>query len=875
MNIIPNFNDYDENLDQLISTIDEYNPIAREAATVQPSVRGDQRFGDKKTRALYVQANNCASVKCLHEKTLKDLVNNPMDLLHLGLVLVRYGSPLNRLALCEATSIGFGNTYIVHQVICGHLSEASVSASPASSIYLSDSTHRKFIMTAGQTDTMEPWKAWATEHAVAETVLGMSYEMEMDGTTMAARYVGDSPIRTVLRTLAFIKQQASIQRKRCNSTASRGALQLLASADRLPAEIANGEPVSMELIHQFGEQVENKILMPIREIFEKPVDCEVFPRSIGSTMVYKYKSSQVGKHRVLNLSDIEKTAKALLAELKERLANDPGMKVGQSFHRDIDVCDLISKSGTRKLMVLNLIGREYLGLIEGSKTLSQMYREQGKTPPSCPAPYLGTIEVRFRLKAAALARLLTDYESNVPIKLSKLNLCPPCHFQDEAQQKAAVQCYEKLIKMTDMKLSLLCLIYQTPALASFADAYILHWECEYNYIGGGVDSVDQLLFPAFFFHQDALSNMLSFEYCDFKNAWMNIRGYSDKLKQFQDKSSTVDLYAIKDQIINPIFLQLKSMNLFAVSNDLNEIKPPWSDVKDVFFVPKPEGDGELHDVSESQSPVSFRQAPPGDGNQYDQFKAALQPAIEQLKKIDFSPRAIKPTLRHCAIRGHNFDPQRLHLYKLGQDAALMQSIRYVAKPVNSRPYLVSILFDFSGSMGEARVNLGKEVSVILAEGLQGCFEVDINLYTCEGSLFQLTSIFDSTQRKLIGKDALAAMFTDSTRTGTGWNPDAACLLGLAQEKTRIGKRGGTVVHITDASFCGSLNLGLSSAIDEMAYAVKKIQDDGFKYVLVRVNNGESPFAKNVAHDYVVMGDRHDSVELSKKLGCILLGHAQS
>ena len=55
------------------------------------------------------------------------------------------------------------------------------------------------------------------------------------------------------------------------------------------------------------------------------------------------------------------------------------------------------------------------------------------------------------------------------------------------------------------------------------------------------------------------------------------------------------------------------------------------------------------------------------------------------------------------------------------------------KTVPGQKNQVVILFDFSGSMGEDKVSKAKDVAIIIAEGLKERFDVQLYLYTTNGS----------------------------------------------------------------------------------------------------------------------------------------------
>jgi hypothetical protein len=274
-------------------------------------------------------------------------------------------------------------------------------------------------------------------------------------------------------------------------------------------------------------------------------------------------------------------------------------------------------------------------------------------------------------------------------------------------------------------------------------------------------------------------------------------------------------------------------------------------------------------VNEVASPIELIEAPPGDANKYQHLVNQNQAHINRLKRLESWPLRPSTTIRRFVKSGPVMNDLQLHHYQLSEK--LFNIVNYQPKPAPGTRDLIIVLFDFSGSMDSKKVAKAKDISVILAEGLNSRFDLLFYLYTTNSIFYELILLYNSMER-IAGKNGLASITANGTDSGRGWNPDAAMLLTIMElMKKRPDKRRFCLIHLGDHEYCKSLTrTDMPNALDEVVYAVEKLTAEGQQYIAARIGQDIDPLAqKAIAHQYIHFPDGQLTQEKMDELYAIL------
>ncbi len=560
------------------------------------------------------------------------------------------------------------------------------------------------------------------------------------------------------------------------------------------------------------------------------------------------------------LLEIEGRASELWNEASA-LLNTPraGKTDKERLFLPVDIADFESNSPQRKLLAAVECQKNWEMFVAGCCFNEMVYDKLMKEVSNCPMPYTADQPVGQRLKAAVTGQLMSD----IGIGATTFYHLPNHVFTyqkdpslEDERNKAVEAVHTAVGNMMQRLISFHYLreVSQKKIDGVF-DSWLSFHEEHYRYAGCGVSSVEQLIFPAFFFSDMRFRELIAEEEDWFRNPWLKIREYLKDFGVYFEAKNWFGIY----QIISKIFDEIKKLSLTLIKDDgtlpANDLfaatKPP---AVSPFNPPPAHFSKEQVAVPESLAPVQLVKAPPGNAARYEQLVAKNTHFIRKLRRIDSVFRKPCTSFKRYARTGPIFDDLRLPFYQEGE--LLYSMVQYTPKIVPGRKNQVVILFDFSGSMGEDKVARAKDVAVIMAEGLRERFDIRLYLYTTNGSFYELINIFDS-EDKTAGKMGLASITANDTSHGRGWNPDAAMIMAVNNiMKGRPDKRRYTLIHISDCEFCKSLaRSDLANGLEEVELAARRIIDEGNSYVVARIGKDEDPFAlSNVRHEYLHFPD---------------------
>ena len=533
----------------------------------------------------------------------------------------------------------------------------------------------------------------------------------------------------------------------------------------------------------------------------------------------------------------------------------------------LDVADLESPNRVRKYMaVTELVRPEFESFLQDPR-IAQRYQLLGKKMPCCPMPLEGIEPLEMRLKTVLFCLLVSDLKPSV-------NRIPEIVFQwsqppgmGEEEAKANKSMHEKLCAALRNRLVVEELKRLSPVALRLCQAWTTLFEERFRHAGCGVDSVDNLLVPCVFFHDQHFDHLLVPELPWYRESWLNLRRFVTELVAAISASNWPEAR----RLVGLMFERFQGLQLRLINPSNAPITNPISLPTASFFdAPKTFFSERMMQVKEAAAPIQIAMAPPGDPAAYRRLVEELKPHIQLLRRIQAQPMEEQAVLAGHARFGPVLDPFRMAYYPLGEN--LFSRVSYSPQPIPGRRRLVSILMDFSGSMNAQHVSTAKQAGVVIAEGLHGSqnagpsFDLEFYLYYTTGSFYLLHCIYKSTERQIAGHAALASITNRDFTSGEGWNPDAAALLAT---KDMLDKNpdaeNAIVIHLGDHEYCNSLLNGMfPSAAAEVEYAVQKLAGK-YHYIAARVGKDQDPLSEEVPHDYLFFPETGFSTEKAVEL----------
>ncbi len=523
--------------------------------------------------------------------------------------------------------------------------------------------------------------------------------------------------------------------------------------------------------------------------------------------------------------------------------------------RPAAIADLLSSNPVRALNAMNLIRTDFWSPTLSTGGLRSLYEDDGDAPPP-PLPHPGVLPLGLRLGSAAGAtlvnRFLSASSNNVPEGI--FEAADLLGGKDQEANKAV----HAAVRLNFRRRLAFEGLLQAAGSGPIPGCWLAHVEANHLYGGGcGVDSVTDLVFPAFFFSEFRFARLLRHEQSHFQEAWSAIRNeIAGLVVKFRAGS-----YLSLRESFRSIFKHIRDLSLHRIERlgpGHSETKPPpWlaPPSSDPFADPGSVFTRENLLVEGAAAPVSFERLAAGNPAALQRQIARLRPHINLLRRIHNRPAVPLPRPQGRQASGFDLDmlhPEALHA---GEDENPFLSIDYRPAPRPEIRHMVRILMDFSGSMNAARVGLAKDFALTLSLGLTG-FDCLLYLYTTKGSLYQLTEVYDSRRKRVGGTGALATICDQRYSSGIAGNPDAACLLAVDQlmerEPPSAASRRNILIHIGDMEYCTSLKLPeCPTATEEVFHACRKITGKGHHLIIGRCGADIDPLVRtSIPHDYL-------------------------
>ncbi len=842
------------NLRKLKFTISEMNKIALVAESIEDEALNHLE-GHEKIQQCYRDLNKVVEGEVLPGKKFNELATSTSSLHDLyGYNVLSYGYPVPN-AMLARTQYFSRDVEIITKFLHGS-HRAYKRYSPVTDSLLADNRSNMRYIDASKVlpwygKDIDQWKSMSLYDAIAGTILRMHYFLEKNryfDIASIAKKMELSHVIDVIRQKLFtdhIFYQFQEQYFSYHSEEMMAYAVLYAFQD-LPQLSSYMHVTLPEHVHRrIDTLIHDEIIAPFNHIINGNIKA-------GGALPTRSKGNIIdGCTGVLRKLDIQ--AEALKHRITETLTVESIKAKGRKKNLLwIDTADLESPSASRKLLAASDIQGNFSKFIQDAKLGEAIYDKVAQDLPNCPMPFHGMCSVGIRLKAAAAAQLLADREKNMLILPDNLFEFKKMKYMQEEEIKACEQVSQKTGAMLKHLITFHDLAQSCPTVIGILNAWLSYFEEIYQYRGCGVDSVDKLLFPVFFFSDIHFQQMIAHEDEWFCNAWINIRNL---LKPLPDYVKKRDWRRVKKEVIDGIFREMLTMNLRTVSGEKNngdsgQISNPMERKSiDPFSPPETHFSYDTMLVEDVSAPFEIVVAPPGNPAKYRSIVELNQPHIRKLKRLSSIPMSPRGMIRRFSRSGPLFDELRLDQYQHCE--LVFSTVQYRNMPVPGGREQVVTLFDFSGSMGSSRVWAAKNVSVTISEGLKHC-DVMLYLYNTNGQFYRLTEIYNS-QQKLIGQNGLASITMPGTDSGTGWNPDAAALLAMNEiiEK-KTGKRKTVFIHISDHEWCKSLdNSKFTSTLGEMEYAVNRLIDNGHRYIAARIGTDADPFSESdLPHHYI-------------------------
>jgi hypothetical protein len=508
-----------------------------------------------------------------------------------------------------------------------------------------------------------------------------------------------------------------------------------------------------------------------------------------------------------------------------------------SGRRPISPADLLVAEPVRNLAAMKLIQGYWMPF------LADFTEDSPDSLPGAPMPRPGLLPLEVRLGASATAvilALMLDGHA-MPLPDSVFPSGGVAGTENEDENKAMFN----LIKINFH--NYLGFRHMLDKLAGTHSVTPDHWltlmETAFVYDGGsGVDTVLSLVTPAFFFSDSKFASLIRYEAPDFKKIWRSIRSEIEMLHTYHARKKYYELNGAFTRIYRLICkLNLKTVE--GIDPDSDEkvppaLRPPQTDP---FAAPDNIFSKDTLLIEESGAPILLERLGGGNPMMLHNKINSLKHLIGRIKKLYARPQIPAPRIKGRAHKGISFDMQRAHALMVGDLELPFESIDYRSTTSLDTRYTVRILMDFSGSMNCDRVEVVKDCALVTSLGLESNFDVVLYFYTTKDSFYAITEVFDSRRRRQGGLSALATITDPRYRSGWGWNPDAAALLGIhqmIQKESGFAGKNNVVILLGDMEFCSSLKNGLESAEAEVGYACNKLIRNGHHIILGRCGNDE-------------------------------------
>lgn len=862
-------------LDNLKNAITAANNLAVQVKDVPARSGGNHWTANEKLKKLSEELKKIFQEEIIDKKGLKDLISptSPTALYYAGYKIVsgRQIAPMLMLAKVERA---YGIDVILNFTHGSR--DAYRRFNPLVRMLLSDGSGSRFIDATGiaNINNVDCWERYTLLESVADVVLHTHYLTEKNGyyhLSLTAKALGLSNVIRLLSLKIFadhlLYYRPSQWYSRFHSGTSFAEAGKECAFAGIPKYLLSLTHIPAGVHRKMEQLIDHALVSALHNAVAKQGEYGgALPhRTLGSVIT--------GGNNSANLKDLPARPPELL-EIED-IASDvwneaialldikrAGGMDKERFFLPVDISDFESHSPQRKLLAAVECQKNWEKFIAGCSLNEMVYDKLMKEASNCPMPYTADQPVAQRLKAAVTGQLMSD----IGVGATAFYHLPGHIFTyqkdpllGDERNKAVERMHNEVGNMIQRLISFHYLreVSQKKIDGVF-DSWLSFHEEHYRYTGCGVSSVEQLIFPAFFFSDRRFREMLAEEADWFCAPWLKIR---EHLKDFGIFFEAKKWFNVR-QLIQKIFDEIKKLSLTMIKDDgalpaqeiLNPAPPSAAAAAAPFSPPPAHFSREQIVVRESLAPVQLVKAPPGNAARYEQLVARNAHFIRKLRRIDSVSQRPCTSFKRYARTGPIFDDLRLPFYQEGE--LLYSMVQYTPKTVPGQKNQVVILFDFSGSMGEDKVSKAKDVAIIIAGGLKERFDVQLYLYTTNGSFYELINIFDS-EDKTAGKMGLASITANDTSRGRGWNPDAAMILAVNDVmKGRPAKRRYCLIHISDCEFCKSLaRSDLTSALEEVEMAARRIINEGNSYVVARIGKDEDPFSLSaIRHEYLYFPD---------------------
>ena len=874
-----------KNRERLIRAVTAVNRLSAKAARVEIESGGSHQIGDRSIRSCYAALNAELDKPFSTDKKIRDCLSPAGPLEGSEFKLVRGRSyPIPTLALVRIDPWKRGAALTLLEYVAG--ANVCDRFFPLNDRLLVDGAGVRYVDATGleaASDGENRRVSLALRDDYVEALLEQAYLLERNGNFDLALFAHDLRLASVLaafRIRVFCDHLGAPAPQRLwlrfEDPHREREVARLAYGGLVPEPILEADNpddrVRAELAHLFHERVAK----PVREFFARPVTAggAVPIRQQGNL---RRLGRDGGKPAPIewqsNLRSIEREARIFCEEAVAMLLEKrtPSVRVGARFEA-LDAADLESPNRVRRYMaVAEVIRPGYEEFMRGSE-VAKRYERSAKPLPHCPMPIDGPEPLDMRLKAALFSLLLADLKGTVLRVPETLFEWTAPKSMGEEEAKAQKSIHDTLVKALRQRMLVEVMRQLSPSTARLSEVWLTMVEGRFQHTGCGVDSVDNLLFPCLFFHEQLFEHLLRNEHEIYRQSWSRLRSIGAQLPPAVSARAWPEVR----RIIAMMFKEFSELSLRQVHGNKagvnNPLPPP---VFEPFEAPKNFFSERFLQIEEASAPVQVVTAAPGNPADYERMVARLTPHIQKLRRLESQPMEEQAGLAGHAKFGPLLDPLRLPLYPLGH--LLFSRVSYAPEPIRGKRRLVAILMDFSGSMDSCRVDTAKQAAIVIAEGLHGggaSFDLEFYLYNTAGPLYRLCLIYKSSDRRFGGRAALASITNRDYTSGDGWNPDAAALLAMKSMFDQNPEAVGAVlVHLGDHEYCSSLGHRFPDARQEVAYAVQKLLDAGkYHYIAARVGKDEDPLPTTIPHSYIHFPDQPLTVEKMADLYHILRRH---
>ncbi len=848
-------------LKMLKCLIDRNNRIADSVHAIPTAICGNQDEGNRVIQKCFTQISVLMDTMMSDNKTFKDWLNNQSPAMHFsGYHIFRDKYPVPWIALARID-------YAIHGILVLEILAGSRKAfhafSPASERLLTDASQNRFVdgtdLNAMLVDWMQKdkdrqWKVFQGYDLFTEIEFQMHYLLEKnDYFEMAgiAQAMGLNDIVKVFRIKVFVDAvllASTEKRIPLDSEIIHIATRCAFGKDIL-LEFPADKPLSVsQSAHKEIQSLIREIETPLRRFLAEKDDREsIFPVRSRAGILLGSLAGGANPSPPGQMVEINRLAETCIQNILQILLEDISNTIHGSAPalrgQAVDIVDLDSRQPSRKLLAAAQIQEEIFPQFMAASGISDLYEVDGKEVPDCPMPYSGVFPIAIRQKAAVFAKLTEDLKKpNLPEHLFQFKENPD---MEKAEADAYKQIHAKFSTVFNNWMTVLDILDKVSAAGRLYDAWATLGEMMLTYMGHGVDSVDDLLVPFFFFSRTRFLQLIEGENRVYRSVWLRIR---ETLSTMVSDIRNRNWQAVKLKI-DSIFRDIHDLSLSRVNNDATVANPFSWTTHSLFSAPAHLSQKTML-VDDSLAPVELVVAPPGNSKRYQRLVLLNQQFIRLLRRLQVQPVEEAAAIKGHAKSGPVFDTNRLHLFQLGH--CLFSTVAYRPEPIAGKKYLICILFDFSGSMEASLVSIAKNIAIILAEGLREQFELQLYLYNTSSEFYRLTQIYDSKTRAICGNAGLSSICRQGLDSGSGWNPDAAIILAVRKMLEKRREESAIIIHLGDHEYCRSLSRrDCENAGQEMFYAASILTGDGHRYIAAKVGQDQDPFAaSNLPHQYL-------------------------